>query len=355
LRPRFCSDPKGNGILGTMRVCLYLEAANLLSRSGIYRAYANHLRALRGQGIEVTTDPRDEHDILHLHWFGPRSLRCLRRAKRRGIPVVMHAHSIGRYDFAGGFTGTRLLAPIYERFLDRIYARADALFAPSEFAAAMLARRGLGPVYVVSNGADLTRFRPDPERRQAWRERLGLEGFVVYCAGNVLPRKGVLDFIAVAERLPEFRFVWFGQRWGPLALYPRMEWRIRRAPGNVRFAGFVEDPAGAYDACDLFFFPTYGENQPLALLEAAALGKPLVVRDVPAFARLEPGVHCLKGRSVEEFRDAILAVAGDPALRERLARNARELAAEHELGRVGTRLAELYRLVIAGKGSRCRG
>ncbi len=338
-----------------MRICLYLEAAHLLARSGIYRAYTNHLRALAGTGIEVTPHPRGDYDLLHLHWFGPKSLRYMRRAKRRGIPVVIHAHSIGRYDFAGGFTGTRLLAPLYERILDRIYARADAIFAPSEFAAAMLARRGLGPVYVVSNGADLSRFRPDEERRKRWREMLGLTGFTVYSAGNVLPRKGVLDFIAVAERLPGLRFIWFGQRWGPLALYPRMEWRIRRAPGNVRFAGFVDDPAGAYDACDLFFFPTHGENQPLALLEAAALGKPLVVRDVPAFSHLEPGVHCLKGNSVEEFCRAIRAVAEDPALRGRLSRNAMAFAAEHDLRRVGARLAALYRRVLAGRRGGCPG
>ncbi len=336
-----------------MKVCLYLEAARLLARSGIYRAFVNHLRALKEMGVEVTTDPRGEYDVLHLHWFGPRSLRSLRWAKRRGIPVIMHAHSIGRYDFAGGFTGTCLLAPFYERLLDRVYSRADALFVPSEFAAAMLAKRGLGPVHVVSNGADLSRFRPDEERRKRWREMLGLRGFTVYSAGNVLPRKGVLDFIAVAERLPKFQFIWFGQRWGPLAFYPRMEWVIRKAPRNVRFAGFVEDPAGAYDACDLFFFPTYGENQPLALLEAAALGKPIVVRDVPAFSYLEHGLHCLKANSVEEFRDAIRVVAEAPSLRERLSRNARTFALEHELKRVGERLLELYRLVASGGRERC--
>ncbi len=207
----------------------------------------------------------------------------------------------------------------------------------------------MGPVYVVSNGADLLRFRSDAERRAAWREKLGLRGFTVYCAGNVLPRKGVLDFISVAELLPELQFIWFGQKWGPLALYPRMEWRIRKAPDNVRFPGFVADPAGAYDACDLFFFPTFGETQSLVLLEAAALGKPLVVRDIPAFSSLKHGIHCLKGNSVEEFAEAIRAVAGDRALRERLAEGALQFAREHDLSAVGKRLTSLYERILRGE------
>lgn len=309
-------------------------------------AYKNHLNALASVGVDLTTDPRGKYDLLHLHWIGPKSLFYLRRAKRRGIPVVIHTHSIGRYDFAGGFTGTRLLAPAYEKLLDRIYSQADALFAPSEFAAGMLRKRGHGPIYVVSNGADLSRFRPDPERRSHWRERLGLKRFTVYCAGNVLPRKGVLDFIFTARHLPQLDFIWFGKRWGLLALYPRMEWNIRRAPKNVRFAGFVDDPAGAYDACDLFFFPTYGENQPLVLLEAASLGKPMVLRDIPAFSPLVSGVHCLKGDSVDGFVEAIKAIAADGELRRNLSAGAREFAKEHELSAVGKRLISLYERVI---------
>lgn len=332
-----------------MKVCVYLEAAELFSRSGFYVAFKNHLKALEAVGADYTTDPKGRYDLLHLHWFGPKSLYYLKRAKKAGIPVVVHAHSIGRYDFAGGFTGTGILAPAYEKLLDWIYARADALFTPSEFAAGMLRARGLGPVYVVSNGADLSRFMPDPMRRAAWRNRLGLKGFVVYCSGNILPRKGVLEFLEVAAHLPGLSFVWFGKHWGPLAFHPRMEWKIRRAPGNVLFAGFVDDPAGAYDACDLFFFPTHGETQSLVLLEAAALGKPMVLRDIPAFSSLEPGRHCLKGDSVEEFVRAIKTVASDGETRERLSAGAREFARRHELSTVGRRLVSLYRRILEGE------
>ncbi|HID09423.1 TPA: glycosyltransferase, partial [Candidatus Micrarchaeota archaeon] len=331
-----------------MKVCIYLETANLLRKSGIYRAYANHVEALKRVRVDFTTDPRDRYDILHIHWPGPRSFRYLKRAKKKGIPVVVHAHSIGKYDLVGSFTAADLIAPVYEWLLNRFYARADAIFVPSDFAAGMLRKRGLGAVYVVSNGVDLSRFRPDPKRREEWRRRLALKGFAIYCSGNVIPRKGVMDFIAVAERLPRYEFVWFGQRWGPLAFHPRMEWKIRRAPRNVRFAGFVDDSAGAYDACDLFFFPTHGETQSLVVLEAAALGKPMVLRDIPSFSYLKSGVHCLKGSTPEEFADLIRKLATDGMLREKLMMNAYKFAEEHDLPAVGRKLLALYGKVIAG-------
>lgn len=336
-----------------MKVCLYLESSGLLSRSGLHSAYRNHCRALTLAQLDYTTDPNGPHDLLHLHWFGPRSVRLLARAKRKGIPVVISTHSIGKYDFTGGFTGTSLLAPAYQQLLHGIYRRADALFAPSRFAQRVLAEQGLGPVYVVSNGVDLARWQGCDQRRRTWRDRLRLTGFTAYCAGNVLPRKGVLEFIEVARRLPRHEFLWFGQRWGPLAFYPRMERAIRRAPANVRFVGFVDKPEAAYDACDLFFFPTAGESQGLACLEAAALGKPLVLQDVPAFSDLESGQDCLKASTVDEHCAHIAAVSADAELRDRLAQASRKLAREHDLARVGRRLAELYALVMAGKEEAC--
>ena len=329
-----------------MKVCLYLELEKLLSRSGIYSAFRNHLQALKTAGVEVTTDPQDRYDLLHLHWLGPKSLWYLRRARKKGIPVVLHAHSIGSYDFAGGFTGTSLVAPLYERYLDRAYRLADALFVPPEFAKQMLSKRGLGAVFVVSNGIDLSRFRFSEEKRRTWRERLGLKRFTVYCSGNILLRKGVIDFIEVARALPELAFVWFGQYWGPLGFHPRMYKALKRRPKNLLFPGFVREPEGAYAACDLFFFPTYGENQPLVVLEAAALGRPLVLRDVPAFSELVHGVQCLKGATVEEFIAHIQRMAEEPARRLALSREAYRWAMGHSLPEVGRRLASLYRAVL---------
>jgi len=334
-----------------MRVCVYLESENLVARSGFRTAFKHHIRALQLAGVDVVTDPRSgSYDLLHLHWFGPRSLFYLKRAKRRGVKVVVHAHSVGAYDLRDSFTLVNIIAPFYDRYLRYFYGQGDYIFTPSQRAKERLMQHGLRRIAVVSNGIDRVRHRFSERKRAEFRERFGLQRFTVFSAGNVIPRKGVIDFIDVAERLPEFDFIWYGYRWRKLfTFYPEMHRRIAGRPANVRFPGFVPDTPGAFSAGDLLFFPSYGENQPLVLLEAASLGRPLIVRDLPEYEGwLEHGVNCLKGRSLDDFVQLIRQVAEDRQLRDKLARGAEALAEEHRLERVGERLRLLYQAVLDG-------
>lgn len=334
-----------------MRVCLYLEFSRLplVAKSGFYTAFQNQRRALELAGAEVVTDPRDNYEILHLQGYGPRSFYYLKRARSRGKKVIVHAHSIGSYDLRGSFTLTDLIAPLYEWLLHRFYSHGDVIFTPSARAKELLQASGLeNRIEVVGNSIDGTKLSFSAEKRQDFRKRLVLSRFSVICAGNIIPRKGVLDFIEVARALPQFDFVWYGQRWNRLlAFHPKLEQMIRAKPPNLKFPGFIHDIQGALSAGDLFFFPSWGENQPVALLEAAAIGLPLVVRDLPEYSGwLEEGVSCLKGRSNEEFVELIQAVALDQQLRARLTEGARRLAEQHSLERIGKRLLELYNTIL---------
>jgi 1,2-diacylglycerol-3-alpha-glucose alpha-1,2-glucosyltransferase len=337
-----------------MRVCLYLEFSglDLVAKSGFWTAFQNQKQALEAVGVEVVTDPTSNYDILHLHGYGPRSLYHLLRAKSAGKRVVVHAHSIGSYDLKDSFTLTNLIAPWYERCLHYFYRCGDYIFTPSAQAKEMLRSRGLkSPIAVVGNGVDDERLRFSPQKRQSKRKELSLSRFTIISAGNVIPRKGVIDFIEVAHLLPQYDFIWYGQHWNRLlAFHPLMERKIRRRPPNLKLPGFVRDIQAALSAGDLFFFPSYGENQPLALLEPAACGLPLIVRDLPEYRGwLEDGMNCLKGRNNDEFIELIKRVAEDEGLQEKLSQRAQKTAEEHSLERMGERLLELYSSLLDGK------
>ncbi len=333
-----------------MRVCLYLEAENVVSRSGFRTAFAQHVRALEKVGVPVTTDPTESFDILHLHWFGPRSLYYLKRAKQQGKIVIAHAHSIGAYDFKDSFTLSNAFAPLYERYLNYFYELSDAIFTPSEHAKRLLQAQGITkPIYVVSNGVDLERFRFSAQAREEYRRRFGLKRFTVFSAGNVIPRKGVLDFLEVARRLPHFDFIWFGQTWGRLLAFDsEMHQALDERPPNVKLPGFVEDTPGAFSAGDLLFYPSYGETHGLVLFEAAALERPLVVRDLPEYtaAGWSDGENCLKGKTLDDFCEKIVLLAQDAETRQRLARAAYRLAEANSLDRVGHHLCRLYQELL---------
>ena len=333
---------KGHG----MKVCLYLEAESAVAKSGFRRAYQSHGKALVDAGVEVINNPTGfDYDVLHTHSFGPKTLYYIGKAKKHGIKVVVHAHSVGAHDFRDSYTMSNTLAPLYEKFLKYLYAKADAVFTPTPFAKRMLAELGVQrPVHVISNGVDLEKFAFDAKSRDQFRDQFGLRNFTVFGAGLIIPRKGISEFIELAKRLSEYDFIWFGHRWSKaMAFHPQMDREVSARPNNVHMAGYVEEPHKAFCAADILLFPSHTETQGMVLLEAAALGRPIVVRDLPEYEDwLTHDENCLKGRTNDEFEAHIKQLEKNPELYQRLAESALETAREHSMTVVGNRLKMLY-------------
>ncbi len=326
-----------------MKVCVYLEGGRRRQAwsGGIQRAYENQLRALRAAGVDVTTDPRDDFDLLHVHSIGPRSVYLVEKNVGRR-PVVIHGHTTAE-DFANSFVMSDSIAPYLGRFLRYYYGKADMLIAPSAYARDVLRSYEVDrPIEVVSNGVDMRRFAPVPTRKRLLaRSRFGLRGVVIFAVGLVLLRKGVDTFCEVARLAPALSFVWFGRV--HKAVKTETVRVVESAPPNVRFTGFVDDVTDAYAGGDIFFFPSLVENEGIAILEAAAAGRPLVLREAECFAgRYVHEENCLKGAAPEEFADHLERLAGDEELRQRLGEAAQAFAARHSLDVVGTRLREIY-------------
>jgi 1,2-diacylglycerol-3-alpha-glucose alpha-1,2-glucosyltransferase len=343
---------QGEGDIIIMKVCIYLEAKAFLAKSGFKTAVQQHIDALRSIGVEVTSDPDEEYDLLHTHFFGPKTWMYLNKAKKRKIPVVCHAHSYGAHDFKDSFTFSNQFAPIYERYL-RFYLNSGNLIATcSHYAQSVLQDMGVKrEVCVIPNATNRDRYRFDKDSREEWRNKLGLEHFTFFSAGNIIPRKGVVDFYTIAEKLPEFDFVWYGKKWNPILTLKRsFSNRIEKQPVNVHLPGFVTDINGAFSACDSLLFTSYSENQPMAILESAAMGRVIIARDIPEYRKfLTHGEDALLANSVDEFVDHCRAVSNDIELRERLQQGALKLADRHSLKNVGSLILDIYNKLLEPK------
>jgi len=313
-----------------------------VDQSGIGIAARNTEKALGAVGVSVSRSPHDSFDVLHLHWVGPRSYALARRAKRQGRGVVLSIYTPPDL-VRGSFNLDRVLARAYGRYL-RLFARQVDLFVvPSRYAGRAVTSFADGrPVRVVSSGVDLDRFAFDPGRRAAFRKAYGLDRPTVLCVGQVIPRKGVETFLNVAELLPDLDFLWVGPKVHPFLFYsPRFERLLRRRPPNVRFAGFVRGIESAYCGCDIFFHPSHGESLGLVILEAAAVGMPLVVRRLPVYdGWLKETENCLMGETPAQFAEAIssLRIAGAPL--------PNGLARDHALNHIGGDLLDVYAEVL---------
>ena len=117
-------------------------------------------------------------------------------------------------------------------------------------------------------------------RKKVFRDYFGIkEGQpVVICAGLYFQRKGIEDFVKVAEKMPHVRFIWLGSisKW----LIPK---KIRdivngKHPDNVSFPGYFKGAVfqGAMSGANAFFFPSYegteGNRSARSLCQSPACG-----------------------------------------------------------------------------------
>ncbi len=312
--------------------------------------------ALMREGVDVTDDPKaEDFDILHVHTPVPYSnFRVVKKAKKRGKPIVMHAHTTAE-DSEGTWTASGALSGVTGWYLTRFYNLGDLVLAPSAWTKDRLHARGVtAPTRVLSNGVDLGRFQLDQARRQRFRSKHDIpdESKVVYSIGVVCLKKGIEVFPDVAKKLPGLRFVWIGRR--SMLYHPlRVRRAMGRCPGNVQFIHDLEDILDAHSGCDIFFTPSFAENQGMAVLEAMAVGRPVVARNLPSYeGLLRNEKSALVCTGTDEFVSGLDRLSKDQDLAETLVKNAREAASTHDIGKVAKELASIYASLLQRTSAR---
>ncbi|KAI7256998.1 hypothetical protein KC345_g10887 [Hortaea werneckii] len=287
---------------------------------------------------------KESYDVVHLNTIFPDSLFMSRRAKRKGKKVVYYAHSTME-DFRNSFRGSNLVAPLFKLWITYCYNSGDIIITPTGYSKKLLEGYALKrPVYSLSNGIDTEFFKPDEASRLRFRSKYKLkpDEKAVISVGHYIKRKGILDFVALAEQMPEYQFYWFG--YTNLNIIPReVKKAISRQLPNLHFPGYVDrqELKDAYNGSDLFLFLSHEETEGIVLLEALASHIPILIRDIPIYSDwLKADEIVYKGRTNEEFRQKIAAIAERrlPDLTE----NGYQEVLNNDLKVVGSRLQAIY-------------
>ena len=331
-----------------MKVLLYTEGEKMTSNSGLGKAIKHQMKALESANVEYTTNLKADYDIIHINFYVRTSYHLAKKAHRQGKKVVYHAHSTEE-DFRSGFIFCTQLAPLFKHWLIKCYSLGDVIVTPTPYSKRLLEGYGIKKkIYAISNGIELDLFKKDEAAGERFRKEYNYkkEDKVIIGIGLYITRKGIVDFVELAKRMPEYKFIWFG--YSPLAAATE---DVRKAVNtkldNLVFAGYVKQQVikDAMNGCDVYLFPTYEETEGIPIIEACACKTTAIIRDIPIFEEmLEDGKNVYKAKTVDEFEEKIRGVITGKL--KKVGESAYKVAEERDIKKVGEQLKKVYEDVL---------
>jgi glycosyltransferase involved in cell wall biosynthesis len=273
-------------------------------------------------------------DLVHAHGD---TAATLASPMLRGRPSVITTHGLHWFR-------RRRLGSASRRPLNAAVAAASATICTSaaerDELRAVLQPEVAARLVVIPNGVPLPPALDASDRERA-RAKLGIApgALVALFAGRLEARKEPLLAVDGALRAhatgTPIQLLVAGA--GPL----EPEVAARSGPA-VQPLGHVPDLTPLFAACDMFVLPSTREGMSMALLEAMAHGRAVVVADSPGNAEAVGEAGLIAEQSEPAFADAMGRLA-DPALRDGLATAGRErIAGELNVERFLARTSEVY-------------
>lgn len=285
-------------------------------------------------------------------------------ARRLGIPAVETYHTYFEeylYHYIP-FLPKPLLKSMARALTRRQCNRMDAVVVPSRAMHQVLQGYGVrSPVSVIPTGIEPGDLPAGSRERFCSTHGIDPSRPMLVHIGRVAHEKNIAFLLDVLDEIrrvfPNVLLVIAGE--GPALGHLRRRALELELERNVRFLGYLKrGPAlsDCYCAGEVFIFASATETQGLVLLEAMTLGVPVVstavmgTRDILAAGK----GALVAGETASDFADKVMRLLGDPRLRERLGREARQHAAEWSAEVMACRLVAFYQQVIATRGRSSR-
>jgi glycosyltransferase involved in cell wall biosynthesis len=232
---------------------------------------------------------RERPDVLMAYTAKPNIYGSM-AAHVMGIPVVNNIAGLGSAFIKGG-----LLALVLTTLYRFALTRSKRVFFqnPDDFRqfVEMGLVRAAQCAVLPGSGVDLQRFQPVPLPNLQGAEERNVQStndrrFVFLVVARLLKDKGVQEFAEAARMLKssypgaEFALLGLKDAKNPNAVAEE-QLAMWHAMGWVIYWGSSADVRDPLSRADCVVLPSYREGTPRALLEAAAMGRPLVATDVP--------------------------------------------------------------------------
>lgn len=302
---------------------------------------------------------REQFDCVHS--IMPKSgLLSMVAARLAGVKCRVHTFTGQVWANKEGFR--RLVLICFDRLL---VANATCVFADSHSQRDFLVINKVvtpGKIAVLADGSfsgvNLKRFTFNPKARDDIRKSLGIPNDAVtfIFLGRLNRDKGLLDLANAFERIalrdPRVQLMIVGFDDG--GLDQRVVNLGEKFGGRVHRVTFTDHPESYLSAGDVLCLPSYREGFPAVLIEAAAIGLPVIASRIYGItdAVIEGVTGILhQPRAEGELAEAMQLLASDERLRRKMGDAARKRVAEKfSEDRVTKALADSYKDMFAGRG-----
>ena len=311
----------------------------------------------RGAILELEQQLREQRfDLIHIQtpFIAHHAGKIL--AQRLGLPLVETYHT---YFEEYLFHYVPLLPKAMMRAVARGLTRSqcqqtDAVIVPSRAMHEVLKDYGVKvPMAIIPTGLELDEFSAGSRQRSCQQHDIDPARPILVHVGRVAFEKNIgflLEVVARARsQFPELLLIIAGE--GPAEKSLHAQARKLGITHNIKFIGYLSRGQALWDCyCsgDACVFASSTETQGLVLLEAMALGVPVVstavmgTRDI-----LDAGRGALVAeQDVEDFAAKVTSLLQDEALRQRLAQEARDYARQWATDRMAQRLLDFYAGVV---------
>jgi phosphatidylinositol alpha-mannosyltransferase len=285
---------------------------------------------------------REKFDVIHLHEpLVPMLCTTVLRLSRAANVGTFHAMDSRGYTFWKPFT---LL------FLKKWYRKLDGRIAVSKPAKDFISRHFPGDYTIIPNGVDLEHFSPDVAPIEKFKDgKLN-----ILFVGRLEKRKGVNYLLSAYEQVRKeignCRLILVGPstRWS--------HWYQNKVKlkglKDIIFVGYVshEDLPRYYQTADIVCSPATGrESFGLILLEAMAMGKPIVASNIDGYASVAShGVEALMvpPKNKRLLAQALITLASDAKLRQEMGARGKLKAADYGWDRIARRVMDYYKEIL---------
>jgi glycosyltransferase involved in cell wall biosynthesis len=332
------------------------DAPNVVRYPGVALGRSGYYTGSAAFNAQVRAAVRGA-SILHAHHPFTSGLTGARLGRRYNIPLVFTSHT--RYDLYtrtyAGFLPAGPADAALQAYFAWFSRRCAALIAPDEEVAAMLPTWGLtGDVTVIPNGVDLEAFcAPARAAARVSRAALGIpaDAVVAIYVGRMSGEKDVRRLLElyqlVAPVCRDLYLLLVGD--GPdLTTYRTLAHAYGLAQRAI-FAGalpYAQIPAWLGMA-DFFVSASRSEVHPLAFIEAAAAGLPLLGWDSPGVRSMVQHMETgLLATDDVTFAQDMVALAGNEALRRLLGAQAQAFSERFSAESTARAVLALYESVL---------